>query len=339
MGFGTKWLSWMEGCIFSSSMFVIINGSITKDFKVEKGLCQGDPLSPFLFVLATKVLTVLMRKAISNDDFRGFMINEEENVKMLQYADDTVILAEGDIANLWSMKEILRGFEMMSGLWVNFNKSNIYGVNVFEGFIEAAHTFLSCKLDMLLCKFLGVKVGGNPRKLAMWKDLILLLKRRLVAWKGNLGYQSKFLWNGRDVKRPIHWVNWDTVCKLREEGGLGVKNVGVMNVALLSKWKWRILVEEEAVWRGILVSRYGNIKLKVLIGDVSVVEKSDSIWWRDILTSDNYAALLNQNFSGAISCKYNRLGIFRRLAGSGRKPASLVSSAAALCFSGRNYAM
>ncbi|XP_058757958.1 uncharacterized protein LOC131631194 [Vicia villosa] len=65
MGFGSNWLRWMEGTIFSSDMSVLINGSITKDFKVEKGLRQGDPLSPFLFVLVTEVLTDLMNKAIS----------------------------------------------------------------------------------------------------------------------------------------------------------------------------------------------------------------------------------------------------------------------------------
>lgn len=60
-------------------------------------------------------------------------------------------------------------------------------------------------------------------------------------------------------------------------------------------------MDEDAVWRGILHSRCGNIKKKVLIGDISVVEKSNSIWWRDMLLNDNYVSLLNNNFSGAIS--------------------------------------
>ncbi|XP_058733478.1 secreted RxLR effector protein 78-like [Vicia villosa] len=64
MGFGLKWLSWMESCIFSSHTSIIINGSTTKDFRVEKGLRQGDPISPFLFVLVTEALTSLMKKAV-----------------------------------------------------------------------------------------------------------------------------------------------------------------------------------------------------------------------------------------------------------------------------------
>ncbi|XP_058726593.1 uncharacterized protein LOC131597953 [Vicia villosa] len=166
-----------------------------------------------------------MKKTIANGDFGGFKINEDENVNILQFADDTVMVAEGDTTNLWTMKVILRAYEIMSGL-----------------------------------QYLGVKVGGNPRKLAIWKDLIIMLRQRLDVWKGidlNIARRLEF-------KRTVHWVSWDTVCKTREKGGLGIKNMKVMNMALLSKWKWRILIEDEAVWRGILVSRYRNIKNKVL---------------------------------------------------------------------------
>lgn len=89
--------------------------------------------------------------------------------------------------------------------------------------------------------------------------------------------ESKFLWSGIELRKSINWVSWDRVCKIREEGGLGVKNTEIMNAALISKWKWRILVENEAVWRDILEARYEKVKLKVLIGDFSVVEKKDSI--------------------------------------------------------------
>ncbi|XP_058756418.1 uncharacterized protein LOC131629651 [Vicia villosa] len=74
-----------------------------------------------------------------------------------------------------------------------------------------------------------------------------------------------------------------------------------MNTVLISKWKWRILTDKEAVWREILEARYGNLKLKVLIRDISVVEKSDSIWWRDLVLSDNYANLHEDHFSGAVA--------------------------------------
>lgn len=61
--------------------------------------------------------------------------------------------------------------------------------------------------------------------------------------------------------------------------------------------------ENNAGWSGILKARYGNVKLKVLVGDISMVGKKYSIWWRDVLLSDNYAILLNNHFASAINCE------------------------------------
>ncbi|XP_058757847.1 uncharacterized protein LOC131631081 [Vicia villosa] len=131
-----------------------------------------------------RVLMDLMRKAITIGDFHDFKINDVEEVSMLQFADDIIIIGEGDTSNLWRMKTILRGFEIMSGLRINFHKSNIYGINVGEGYLEAASTFLLCKVDSLPFKFLRVRVGDSPRKISMWRELILVSKNRLAVWKG-----------------------------------------------------------------------------------------------------------------------------------------------------------
>ncbi|XP_058758239.1 uncharacterized protein LOC131631463 [Vicia villosa] len=256
-----------------------VNWNFAKYVLVRMGFCARWMRWMECFM---EVLTALMRKAKEIGDFRGFKFNANEEVDILQFADDTIILAEGDTANLWSMKTILRGFELMSGLRINFHRSNLFGINVGGWFLEEASSFLSCKVGSFPFKFLGVKVGDNPRKSSMWKDLISLMRKRLAVWKGvNLNVagrvvlinsmlnsipiyslslykapskvlheihtiQSKFLWSGGDRKRSVHWVSWDTVCKTREEGGLGVKNVEIMNAALLSKWKWRILLDHEA---------------------------------------------------------------------------------------------
>ncbi|XP_058733800.1 uncharacterized protein LOC131605468 [Vicia villosa] len=285
-----------------------------------------------------RVLTALMKRSKELGEFRGFCYKENKEVDLLQFADDTIILAEEDTANLWSMKAILRGFEMMTGLRVNFHKSNLYGINVGDWYLEAASSFLTCKVGTFPFKFLGVRVGDSPRKLSMWKDLLAMFRKRLNVWRGRYlsmagrvelinsvlsaipiyslsfykapkkvlqeikSIQSKFLWGGGDRDKSIHWVSWDTVCKSRKEGGLGVKDVEIMNVALLSKWKWHILTEKEAVWKDLLEARYGNLRLKVLIGDVSSLSKKESHWWRDLIVSDNFERLLFDHFTSAIKC-------------------------------------
>lgn len=67
----------MEACVFNNSMSVLVNGCVTKDFKVERGLRQGNPLSLFLFVMAMEGLTRLMNKAVAIGEYSGFHLNEE----------------------------------------------------------------------------------------------------------------------------------------------------------------------------------------------------------------------------------------------------------------------
>lgn len=71
LGFGAKWILWMEACVFSSSMSVLINGSPIKDFVVGRGLRQGDPISLVLFAIVVKCLVVLVKQATNLDYSKG----------------------------------------------------------------------------------------------------------------------------------------------------------------------------------------------------------------------------------------------------------------------------
>lgn len=160
----------------------------------------------------------------------------------MKYVDDTILVADGSSDNLWMTKAILRGFELMTGLKINFLKSKVYDINVSDWHMDAALSFLNCDVDSLPFKYLGVKFGGNPRNVSMWKELIDQIKWRLATWRGKhlnmagrallinmvlnvipvfsfLLYkapqkvideirkiQSKFLWQNRVGSRHLHWV-------------------------------------------------------------------------------------------------------------------------------------
>ncbi|XP_058757172.1 uncharacterized protein LOC131630410 [Vicia villosa] len=206
MGFGGRWIRWIEGCIFTSNMSILINGSTTKDFKVEKGLRQGYPLSPFLFVLVMEVLTTLMRKATTIGYFQGFKINEKEEVSMLQFADDTIIMAEGDTASLWSLKAIMRGFEMMSDLKINFHKSNLYDLNVGDWFLNVASSFLSYKVGSLPFKYLGGKtlMEAFPKLFALAEDDVVTMAAAATHSAACRSWNRRKLFGNRDVP-PFLW--------------------------------------------------------------------------------------------------------------------------------------
>ncbi|GKV41666.1 hypothetical protein SLEP1_g49166 [Rubroshorea leprosula] len=117
LGFGIKWRGWIMECLSTTRMSVLINGNPTEEFKAGKGLRQGDPLSPFLFLMIGEGLNGLVQKAVSEDLLRGIEIGRRGlAISLLQYADDTIIMGKAVTENIFMVKTILRWFELMSGL-------------------------------------------------------------------------------------------------------------------------------------------------------------------------------------------------------------------------------
>ncbi|KAK2457641.1 hypothetical protein QL285_004890 [Trifolium repens] len=134
-GFGEKWIGWIRSCVFAGNLSVLLNGSPTGEINIHRGLKQGDPLAPFPFLLVVEGFSGVMRKAVELSLFKGFSIGRLPVViSHLQYVDDTLCIGEASLEYLWTLKAILRGFEMAYGLKVNFWKSGLIGVNVALSF-------------------------------------------------------------------------------------------------------------------------------------------------------------------------------------------------------------
>lgn len=76
-GFGANWVRCMLACVYNSTTSVLVNGSPTSDFALEKGLKQGDLLSPFLFILVADGLSMMVPKAAASGALKGFRVNEK----------------------------------------------------------------------------------------------------------------------------------------------------------------------------------------------------------------------------------------------------------------------
>jgi hypothetical protein len=198
-------------------------------------------------------------------------------VSMLQYADDTLCIGEATIENLWVLKATLRGFEMASGLKVNFWKSCVLGVNLSQEFLGMASDFLNCRIGRTPFKYLGLPVGASSRKLATWEPMLDSIRCRLNSWRNKfvsfggriilinavlnaipifyLSYmkmpmtvwrelvkiQRKFLWGGVSNRVKTCWVKWEDVCRPKKEAGLGIRDLRLVNKSLLAKWRWKLL--------------------------------------------------------------------------------------------------
>jgi hypothetical protein len=80
------------------------------------------------------------------------------------------------------MKSLLRGFELVSGLKINFFKSSLIGINVDDGFMSMACNFLNCSEGRVPFNYLGLPVGANPRSLSTWEPLVEKLSGKLNSW-------------------------------------------------------------------------------------------------------------------------------------------------------------
>ena len=124
MSFCEKWRQWIYGCLSSATISILINGSPTSEFVPQRGLRQGDPLAPFLFNIVAEGLTGLMRTAISKNLFQSYQVgSQKEEVNILQYADDTLFFGSASTDNIRVLKSVLRIFEIVSGLKINYAKS------------------------------------------------------------------------------------------------------------------------------------------------------------------------------------------------------------------------
>jgi len=215
-------------------------------------------------------------------------------ISHLQYVDDTLFIGEVTMANMWALKTILRCFELASGLKVNFSKSHVMGVNVGGDFFGLAERSLFCRVGSVPFTYLGLPVGVNPRLEKTWQPLLQSLTSRLgswgnkyvslggrvvllnsvlnaipiffmsvmkmpvLVWKKIVCIQREFLWGGVKRSRSIPWVSWSVVCKPKRQGGLGVRDLRQVNLALLAKWQWQFLVGEGDIWRDIIFAHYGG---------------------------------------------------------------------------------
>ena len=294
MGFPLKWRTWITSCVTNAAASILINGSPSTPFKLHKGLRQGDPLSPFLFNLVVETLSLVIKKASNMGLWEGVEVAKGgTKITHLQYADDTVIFCPPIMDQLMNIKKTLILFQLATGLQVNFHKSSIMGIHVEEEWLQLAANDLLCKVGRLPFTYLGLPIGGNISRMALWDPIIKRIEKRLATWKGRMlsiagritlikasitslplyfmslfpaprgvieeiiKLQRRFLWSGEVGKSPLALVAWDRLTLPKNLGGLNCGDLSHKNISLLFKWAWRLFHDPDSLWKIVIRDKYG----------------------------------------------------------------------------------
>ncbi|RVW74273.1 Transposon TX1 uncharacterized 149 kDa protein [Vitis vinifera] len=158
MGFGSKWIGWMWSCISTIKYSMLVNGVPAGFFSSSKGLRQGDPLSPYLFIMGMEVLSALISRAVEGGFIYGCRIwkgrGQPVNITHLLFADDTIVFCE---AKKESLLEV-------------------------EGALDMAAE-IGCKVGQLPTVYLGLPLGAPNRASSVWDGVEEKMRRKLALWK------------------------------------------------------------------------------------------------------------------------------------------------------------
>ncbi|RVW85897.1 putative mitochondrial protein [Vitis vinifera] len=186
MGFGERWCRWIKWCLSTVRYSVMVNGSPTGFFQSSRGLRQGDPLSPYLFVVVMEAFSVLIKRAVVGGFLAPCLIRgrrgEGVQISHLLFADDTLIFCEAKEDQLLYLGWLLMWFKAISRLRVNLEKSELIPVGRVENVDELADEF-GYKVGKLPSTYLGMPLGAPFKSVAAWDGIEERFRKKLAMWK------------------------------------------------------------------------------------------------------------------------------------------------------------
>eukprot|EP00253_Pinus_taeda_P023181 PITA_23181 len=293
LGFPPAFTNWIMGCISSVSFAILINGSASPIFNIDRGIRQGCPLSPLLFLLVMEGLSRLIILEKRSGGLQGLKITEQFYLTHLLFVDDILIFLNGSVRDLTSLNEILNLFCRATGMEINREKSTISlsACTIQESQI-ASQNFPFQATDLMGgLKYLGFRLKPDGYKIANWTWLITKVEKRINCWchkflsragtliliksvleatpvywmslawipRGILHRIQqiccRFLWNGSKEGRPFAWENWKRIATPKKWGGWGLKLLPAFAQALAAKQSC-LLLKQDSLWAEIILHKY-----------------------------------------------------------------------------------
>ncbi|XP_042965908.1 uncharacterized protein LOC122299590 [Carya illinoinensis] len=315
-GFSTRFCELIRQCISTPWFSMVMNGSAKGFFPSGRGLRQGDPLSPYLFILVQETLSRLikhnfeMEKIAPYSHPRGTPL-----ISHLFYADDIVVFANGGRASLQAISDVFALYESWWGKVVSKEKSSIF----FPKYVNSVRKrnilqLTSFSEGLFPVKYLGVPLFSGRLKVSYFEDLMNRIRDRLEGWQNRLlsagarllllrhvvssipvhllsvlhtpkkvvsslnRIMSNFFWGISNGKQKRKWVAWKKVCMPTKEGGLGLRKFEEVQSSLFMKLAWNLL-SSDSLWANFFRKKYCKGEHVTLVDNTK-----GSPLWRCIMT-------------------------------------------------------
>jgi hypothetical protein len=158
-GFSNKSCQWIEAVTQGRHVGIKVNDQVGRNFQTNKGLHQGDPLSPLLFNIVVDMLAILVNRAKEEGQFNAVVPHlVDDGLSILQYADDTILFIDHDLSRARNLKLLLCAFENLSGLKINFHKSEVFCFGEAKDMQEEYPSIFGCQVGTYPFKYLGIQM-------------------------------------------------------------------------------------------------------------------------------------------------------------------------------------
>ncbi|XP_060963433.1 uncharacterized protein LOC133032963 [Cannabis sativa] len=310
----------LMACVTSVSYSVLLNGCPLKKIIPQRGLRQGDPLSPFLFLLCQDVLSKLIVKAELVGSLHGISIaHSTPPISHLMFADDTILFSLANETGARKLLERLTTYENWSGQMCSKSKSGVlFSKNLSSAKKQSILNILKINPVSGNEKHLGNPFNFKRRKKEDYKTLKESMLKKLEGWKLKLlsyvgrltllksvassmpvyamstnkipisscreldALMRKYWWLGNVEKDKFLALKaWDSICTPKSMGGLGLRRCEDMNRALLAKLAWSLATNKERPWVSYLLGKYCKFDSFWCVDQ----KNSDSYQWKSILQS------------------------------------------------------
>ena len=295
MGFTSRWVQWMMLCVETVDYTVLVNGTQVGPIVPRRGLRQGDPLPPYLFILCAEGLSALIRDAEGRSDISGTRIcNGTPIVSHLLFADDCFLFFKAQESEAMHMKNILATYEAASGQSINLLKSEMFcSRNVSDELRQSLADTLGVRQVLGTWKYLGLPYMVGRRKKSTFKFIKDIIWNKINSWSSRCLSQagreiliksvlqsipsyvmSTFLlpdsllediekmlnsfWWGHNAtnSKGIHWMSWERLSTPKCFGGMGLKNLKAFNMAMIGKEAWKLVTSPNSLIIKLLKAKY-----------------------------------------------------------------------------------